>query len=153
MSAILFLGVKNALSKTEYNANEVFSDVRYPSSIFFRDGIAFDEDIFEQDRLRIGRYGTKYKWYEVKSNVMLFDYESKKREVCPDLYEASMQLSEWFIHFLSAQINNGNELYLLQRWLGDPPEKKIGRKTLNIGSLKPLDYDLPYDVLLKLSPM
>lgn len=39
MSAILFLGAKKALNKTEFEANEVFSDIKYPDSLFFRDGI------------------------------------------------------------------------------------------------------------------
>ncbi len=150
MSAILFLGVKNALYRSEYGANEVYSDIKYPNSLFFRDGISFDDDIFEPNRQHIGRYYSKYKWYEVRSNVMLFDYESKNQETCPDLYEASLQLSEWFIRFLSLQIKNGNELYLLQRWLGNSPDKKISCKTLKISNLKPIDCKLPYDTLLKL---
>lgn len=85
MSAILFWGVKNALSKTEYCANEVYLDIKYPNSFFFRDGIAFDDDIFAQNRQHIGRYDSNYKWYEVKSNVMLFEYESKNQETFPDL--------------------------------------------------------------------
>lgn len=151
MSAILFLGAKKALSKTEYRVKEVFSDIAYPNSLFFHDGIAFDDDILES-RQHIAHYYSKYKWYEVKTNVMLFDFESKNQEVVPDLYEASLQLSEWVIRFLSSEISNGNELYLLRRWLGDPPNKKISRKTVKLNDLKPIDHKLPYDVLLKLSP-
>ncbi len=150
MSAILFLGAKNALRKTEYGAKEFFSDIKYSDSIFFRDGIAFDDDIFEPNRQHIGHYGSMCKWYEVKSNVMLFCFESKNKDAIPDLYEASFMLSEWFINFLSEQIGEGNELYLLRRWLGNSPDKKIDRRNLKISSLKPTDYKLRYDALLKL---
>ena len=151
MSAILFLGAKNALRKTEYGAKEVFSDIKYFDSIFFRDGIAFDDDIFEPNRQHIGHYCSMCKWYEVKSNVMLFCFESKNKDAIPDLYEASFMLSEWFINFLSGQIGGGNELYLLQRWLGNSPDRKISRGNAKISKLKPLDYKLPFDVLIKLS--
>lgn len=150
MSLILFLGAKNSLIKAEYGAKEVFSDIKYPDSIFFRDGIIFSDEIFGQNRRHIGHYYSKYKWYEVKSNVMLFGFESKNQEAIPDLYAASLQLSEWFIHLLSEEIKSGNELYLLQRWLGDSPDKKINSRTLKISSLKAIDYKLPYDVLLEL---
>lgn len=150
MSAILFLGAKNSFGKTEYFANEVFPEIKYPNSIFFRDGIAFDDKIFAPNRQHIGRYVSMCKWYELKTNAMLFCFESKNKNAVPDLYEASFMLSGWFIGFLSAQINSGNELYLLQRWLGDPPDKKIYRRNLKISSLQPTDHKLPYDVLLKI---
>ena len=151
MSAILFLGTKKPLSKTEFGRNDVFSDVKYPDSIFFRDGIAFDDDIFEANRRHIGHYDSECKWYEVKTVAMLFCFESKNKDAVPDLYEASLQLGEWFINFLSEQVESGNELYLLQRWLGDSPDRKINRRNLKISGLKPTDYKLPFDTLLKLS--
>ncbi len=54
MSAILFLGAERALSKTDFAAAEIFSDVKYPDSIFFLDGLALDGDIAKAANLSGG---------------------------------------------------------------------------------------------------
>lgn len=150
MSAILFLGAERALSKTDFAAAEIFSDVKYPDSIFFRDGLTLDG--VSQSGEFTGRFRTLCAWYEVKSAATLLAFESKHRDAVPDLYEASVQLGRWFIGFLSAELGGGNRLYLLQRWLGDPPDKKITRGVLRVSDLTPTDCDIPYDVLLELRP-
>ncbi len=151
MSAILFLGAKNPLHKTEFRPEEVFSDIKYKDSFFFHRGIEFAADMFEGNRQHLGKASSKCHWYEVKCNVMLFEFESKNKDILPDLYEASLQMSEWLLGFLSAQTKKGNELYLLQRWLGDPPDREISNKTWNIGSLKPIDQPIPCDTLIQLT--
>ena len=73
----------------------------------------------------------------------------KTAEDFPDLYEASLQMSKWFIKFIK-NIVKENEVLLINLWIGSKPSRKIEVKTLDLNEIDIKDYHLPLDVLFKL---
>ncbi|MBQ8427967.1 MAG: hypothetical protein IJX18_01790 [Clostridia bacterium] len=150
MSKVLFIGFKKALGKKEYLPSEIFSLLRYPNSLYVQDGIFLDDDLDNETRRRLGKYAEEYVWYEVKGMIVPFDCQSKIENSMPDFYEASWQMSDWFIRFLKDKASDGVEPCLLQRWLGDSADKKIKTKVVSVDAFQAIDEELPYDVLLKI---
>ena len=149
MSRIIFLGLKKHLNKTRFTKNEIYNSLKYCDSLYTQNGILLDNHIEEPLKYHFGRYASEYIWYEVKSMAIPFDCKTKLKEVMPDLYESTYQAGDWFINFLREKIVDGYEPCLLQRWLGDSAGKAIKVKNLSISKLKPENYSIPYDVLLK----
>ncbi len=148
MSKAIFLGVKTPLQQSFFPAQEIYSDLRYPDSLYATEGVFFGEpSAIAKRRVEAVPHLT---WYEVMGMVGPFACKSGVREVLPDFYEAALQVSEWFIRFLKDRAAEG-EVCLLQLRLGDPADKKIRTDRLPLSKLKPVDFELPFDAALWLT--
>lgn len=153
MSQSIFLGVKNKLNKVDISGNEIFCipDL-YKNSFYFKEGILFDEHLDEYESRFFNKYFNQYNWYEIKGLPIPFEASLRYKDDLPDLYEASLQLSQWFCKFVKSLKSEGNEVAVVNLWVNNKEQNiKAKKKLLNISELDISDYEMPRDIIYELN--
>ena len=147
----MFLGLKNKLKKIDYEANEIYNIPNfYKNSTYFQEGILFDENI-DKFNIQVLNDYCKFNWYIVKALPVPFEAATRYKDDFPDLYEAALQMSTWFVKFVKKLKDQGNDVVVINLWISDKTEKrKTDKKTLNISEVDLSNYEMPRDILYNL---
>ena len=151
MSQYMFLGLKNKLKKIDYEANEIYNIPKiYKNSIYFQEGILFDENI-DKFHIQLLNDYCKLNWYIVKTLPVPFEAATRYKEDFPDLYEAALQMSTWFSKFVKKLKEQGNDVVVINLWISDKKEKRTtDKKTLKLSEVDLSNYEMPRDILYNL---
>lgn len=152
MSQYMFIGVKDKLSKTDFSAKDIYIIPEiYKNSLWFSDGVLFDENIPDDQKSYLQKNYQEYTWYNIKGFLTPLRASTRYKEDFPDQYEAAYQMSQWFCKYVKKLRCKGNEVLVVNLWIGEDNVKiKTIEKILKISKVDLSNYEIPQDIVFKL---
>lgn len=151
MSKFMFLGVKDKLKKVDFSATDIYNIPEiYKNNLWFSDGLLFNENFMEEAREKLIKINNSYYWYIISGFLTPLSAQLRYKEDAPDLYEASKQMSQWFYKFVKELKEQGNDVLIINLWIGGEGKNKFEKKRLNLNTIDLSNYEMPIEVLYKI---
>lgn len=152
MSSFMFIGVREKLEKVRFSAKDIYNIPEiYKNNLWFSDGLLFDENVIPGSEATLKEISKSYYWYQINGFLTPLGASLRYKEDCPDLYEAALQMSQWFLNFIKELKSQDNDILLIKLWLGKGRKSKISKKNLNISILDLGNYEIPIDIVYNLN--
>lgn len=117
MSVQLFLATAKPLQKTVYKYKDILPTIA-PGDIFYSEGISFDSNLSDAEKLAIGNIFDNFCCYAIRSGFML-DYEPRFRQVLSERYATNaLEELKWFRSFAKKKIFQQDVFMLIKLCLG-----------------------------------
>ncbi len=124
MSQFMLLGAKDKLTKKDFDAKEIYSiPDKYKDNFYFQEGLLFDEDVEPHIKTLLNKKREYLNWYKVKALPVPFEAAIRYKEDFPDLYEAAVQMSQWFCRYVKQMQNKNNEVFVVNLWVSGKKTK------------------------------
>lgn len=148
----MFLGVKDKLTKKDFDAKEIYTiPDKYKNNFYFQEGLLFDEEVETDIKTLLSKKCSNLNWYKVKALPVPFEAAVRYKEDFPDLYEAAVQMSQWFCRYVKQIQNKSNEVFVVNLWVSDKKQNvKITEKILKIAEIDLYNYEMPRDIIFRL---